>query len=106
MKRSKDFHVLTLTGLIFVGLLACLAIASWEKDSCRTATAESGACVIHANSTVSSPVEPAIGPTLAPPRPETSAPIPTYANELATGNPVFVKVETDLTDLEVSWESP
>jgi hypothetical protein len=106
MKRSKEFHVLTLTGLIFVGLLACLAIASWEKDSCRTATAESGACVLNANPTVSSPVEPAIGPTLAPPKPETAASNPPYANELATGNPIFVKVETDQTDLEVSWETP
>jgi len=45
-------------------------------------------------------------PTLAPPRPETSLQNGPTSNELVKGQPVFLKVETDQNEIEVSWATP
>jgi hypothetical protein len=109
MKQPTAFIALVATGFILSCVLTGLAVNSQERDLCRNSVGESGSCGLVARNPAPSPAvasDNQSGPTLAPPRPEASMTNPLYANEVATGQPVFVKVETDQNEIEVGWETP
>jgi hypothetical protein len=109
MKQPTVSLALLATGVILICVLAGLAVCSQEGQYCQNSVAESGNCGLEGSNQAPSPALASAdqpSPTLAPPRPETSVPNPPYSNELATGKPVYLKIETDQNEIEVGWESP
>jgi hypothetical protein len=108
MKQPTVLFAVLLSGLILACVLTNLALSSQERDLCRNAAFETELCRVDAcepapHSTADVGNQPT--PTLAPPRPETASQNgPSF--DLAKGQPVFLRVETDQHEIEVGWASP
>jgi hypothetical protein len=104
MKQPTVLLAMLLSGLIFACVLTSLAVTQ-ERSIGRNAIPENDLCresdcePLPLSATDNQPT-----PTLAPPRPETASP-QNLSLELANGQPVFLKVETD-QEIEVGWASP
>jgi hypothetical protein len=109
MKQPTKTIAVLATGLILASVLTGLVVSSHERDACQNSLFETGSSKVDLCNTATSPTFATSDqqtPTLAPPRPETSVQIGPSSNEVAKGQPVFLKVETDQNGIEVGWESP
>jgi hypothetical protein len=109
MKHPTVLVALLATGLVLAFVLTGLVVSSHERDLCQNSASESDSCSVKTCTAIRSSVLPPVDqptPTLAPPRPEISGQKVPSSNELVTGQPVFLKVETDQNEIEVGWATP
>ncbi|MCC6124247.1 MAG: hypothetical protein IT426_04750 [Pirellulales bacterium] len=109
MKQATGLFSIFVTGLMLAGVLAGLAVNSHDGNRCRYIPVNIGPGNMDSRdaspSASPAPVyQPT--PTLAPPRLEHSPRIGPSAHEMANGQPVFLQVETDQSEIEVSWAAP
>jgi hypothetical protein len=109
MKRATSLVAIIGTGLILVCVLIRLALSSQENELCRMSLLETGqtnhsTCEIFSSPTIAPSNQPT--PTLAPPRPEPATQNEPLSSEVANGQPVFLKVETNQHEIEIGWAAP
>jgi hypothetical protein len=109
MKRATSLIATIGTGLILICVLISLALSSQENELCRMSLLEIGqgnqsSCKISTSPTIAPCNQPT--PTLAPPRPESATQNEPLSSEVANGQPVFLKVETNQHEIEIGWAAP
>jgi hypothetical protein len=109
MKHSTVSFSIFVTGLMLAAVLAGLVANSRDGDICRFAPVEIGPGAVNSCNATPSPPQALVDqptPTPAPPRLENTLQSDPPSREMAKSQPVFLQVETDQREIEVSWAAP